>query len=611
MCRDHRDLSEEHLNLINTNFKKLHGNYLNDVQRNILKRCYDDNLTYEELAQELDFTRPTINGYAAELWTLLSTLFKEDVSKTRLRGAVDRYIDSSPSETPRQNVKIFISDRTNNSNSDKVQQLQTAIQETGQETIIAENWLECSPEELAECIAFLAIVSSNSITESDILNQEIYKARKLRQNRPGKTLGIVLIHAESLLSLPLNHPLHQKLQGIPQLEWHSDTSLATLMAEIEHSLKYQQQQNRDALTDLIDNLLRLNISDNWMLTYVGENQLSQLGYLVRDLRNQRIQSGYAYWGVGPTLMWARACSDPTYHMSENLRQFPLYARNLARYVDHEQYNFVSLGVGEGSKDRNIIKDFFNRDENLKPRDDFLYIPVDMSLDMLRMAIGRIQELPSHRRIAIQRNIETQDGMRQIAHIAQILGEEKPILYGFIGNTIANVEVPEQVLGNIVQVMNTRDLLLFEAQIIDESALEGDWLEATIQSVREEYEGRSFRQFAFSALLQNSDLSIEPRERNLCYEVEVSLQTWQSSQILQIDCLFQNNTDRDIFLTFSDGDTMTLNFGDTISLYRSRKFTKAALENFIQAKNLTIVDTSTYLSYRNTGFMVMMLQRQTN
>ena len=73
-----------------------------------------------------------------------------------------------------------------------------------------------------------------------------------------------------------------------------------------------------------------------MLTYVGENQLHKLSDLVNDLRNRKIRSGYAYWGVGPTRMWVKACNDPAYHMLENIQQFPFNAKQLAQYVDKEQ-----------------------------------------------------------------------------------------------------------------------------------------------------------------------------------------------------------------------------------------------------------------------------------
>lgn len=596
MCRELLELIEEV-------FFQKHGKYLNDLQREILLKCYDSKQTYEEIATELGYSHGTINLEASVLWKLLSDVFEETVTKANLRGAIERFIKNRQLyNRTSSNFKIFISDRSQNSKSSLSEQLRRLLQEAGHKTIIADNWLDLSNQELNEYNCFVLIVSSRSTDQSDIITEEVQRARELGDRQ---TLTILLIHAETCLSLPLNHSIHQKLQDIPQLEWQSSTELPTLVREIMHHLEDEPETSNE-WESLIQNLRRLEISDNWMLTYVGENQLHKLGDLVHDLKNRKIRSRYAYWGVGPTRMWAKACSDPAYHMLENLNQFPFNAKQLAQYVN-KQYNFVSLGVGEGSKDCNIVKDFFNKDDS-KPN-DFLYLPVDMSLDMLRVAIGKIKELPSHRRIAIQRDIETQDGMEQIAHIANVLGENKPILYGFIGNTIANVEDPEQVLNNIVQVMKPEDLLLFEAQIIDDSALKHNQLQKTIRSVRKEYEGSSFRQFALSALLQNSDLSVEPREKDLCYSVEGSLKCWKYGQVLQIDCWFKNNTDRELYLTFSNEDTTTLNIEEKISLYRSQKFTQTTLENFVQAANLNILGTSTHLTDKGTGFMVMMLQIQ--
>ncbi len=594
-------MGKEWLERVEQGFFEQHDRYLDDLQREILLRCYNSKQNFDEIAIELGFVRGHITGKAAELWKLLSDVFGEKVTKANLRGSVERFKNRTDSNniklndtTTPKSFKIFISDRSHNPAS-LTEQLQIILEQAGREIILGKDWLQRSNEELNEYDCFLSIVSSHSVDESDIIIQEIQRAKKLRETKPEQALAILLIHANSSLSLPLNHSLHNELQGIPQLEWHSSTEPSTLVREISKCLENKNElhtsDTSDELVSLIQNLRKLKISDNWMLTYVGENQLHKLSDLVNDLRNRKIRSGYAYWGVGPTRMWERACSDPAYHMLKNLQQFPHNAAQLARYVDKEQYNFVSLGVGEGSKDSKIIKDFFNREESSKPRDDFLYLPVDMSLDMLRIAIGKIPELPSYRRIAIQRDIESKEGMKQIAHIAKILGKDQPILYGFIGNTIANVEDPEQVLDNIVQVMNRQDLLLFEAQIIDDSILEKDRLQKTIRSVREEYEGISFRQFALSALLQNSDLSIEPREKDSCYVVEVSLQSWKYGQVLQIDCWFKNNTDRELYLTFSNEDTTTLNLEEKISLYGSRKFTQSTLENFVQAMNLSVLGTS--------------------
>lgn len=615
MCR-------EWLEDIERGFFQRYNRHLKNLEREILLRCYETNQRYEDIATELGYTTGSISGQAFQLWKLLSDVFGEDVKKKNLQGAVERFVKRDrrnpptlPPSTlePQVNFRIFISDRSQNPEPNLTEQLREALQEAGQVAFVGKNWWQRDNEELYEYDGFLLLVSSYSASESNIVIKEVQKAKQLRDARPDNKSAILLVHVNSLMSLPLNHPLHQELQGISQLEWHSSTELPALVGEIIKCLKIRDEwQALDGLESLIQNLSRLEISKNWLLTYIGENQLHKLSDLVCDLRNlnkRKIQSGYSYWGVGPTRMWERACSDPAYHMRENLQQFPRYARQFAQYVNKEHYNFVSLGVGEGSKDSNIIADFFNKDDDLRPRDDFLYLPVDMSLDMLRIAISRIQGLPLPRRIAIQRDIETKDGMAEIAQIAQVVGQQKPILYGFIGNTIANVEEPEQVLSNIVRVMRDEDLLLFEAQIVDASYLEENWLQTTMRSVREEYEGVSFRQFALSALLQNSDLSVEPIERDSCYLVNVYLQPWKYGQVLQIDCLFENNTDRQLYLTFANEDTTTLNLKEKIRLYRSRKFTQSTLKNLVRAMNLSILGTNTYLSDKGTGFMVMMLKRQ--
>ena len=605
-------MDDEWLDIIEQCFYKQHDRYLSDLEREILRRCHNSNQTYEMMAAELSYAPGSINFTAAELWKLLADVFEEKVTKANLCGAVNRFVQNQlelPARGTLELSRITICDRSQQEPA-RVEQLRRLLQEAGRETTIDENWLQLNDRELEQYSCFVLILSSHSVNESEIITEEIQRIREFRCTRSERTVKILLIHVDSYMSLPLNHPLHKELQGIPQLECNSSTEPRVLVEKIIESLKVQNKPKiPDDLVSLIQNLGKLKISDNWMLTYIGENQLHKLGDLVRDLKNRKIRTRYAYWGVGPTRMWERACSDPAYHMLENLRQFPLNAKQLAEYVNKEQYNFVSLGVGEGSKDSNIIKDFFNRDESSKPRDDFLYLPVDISLDMLRVAIGKIQELPSYRRIAIQRDLETKDGMRQIAHIANVLGKNQPILYGFIGNTIANVEDPERVLDNIVRVMKPEDLLLFEAQIIDDSALKADRLSETIRSVKEEYEGISFRQFALSALLQNSDLSVEPKEKDSCYLVEGSLQSWNYGQVLRIDCWFKNNTDRELYLTFSNEDTTTLNKEEKISLYRSQKFTPTTLENFVQTMNLNILKTSTYLREKGTGFIVMMLQKQ--
>ncbi|MDM9384117.1 L-histidine N(alpha)-methyltransferase [Chlorogloeopsis sp. ULAP01] len=508
-----------------------------------------------------------------------------------------------------QKFSVSIRDLSNQAALSCAQQLHEALETDGQAVLIADSWLQCSDEELEQYECFLLLVSKNSV--ADIIMKEVKRVRQLCNTQPNKIL--LLIHIKESIALPLNHPLHKELQGIEHSEWQSSTDSQTLVVKIIELLE-SKSIFTDDLEDLVNNVSRLELTSNWLLTYVGENPLYKLNDFIIDLKNKenrRIQSGYSYCGVGPTRMWNNACYDPAYHMLNNIQRFPQYARKLTHLVDKNCYNFVSLGVGEGTKDKGIISDFFNEDGNTQPRDNFLYVPVDMSREMLRVAIGAVQELPVHRRIAIQRDIETQDGMTEIAQIAQIFGQQQPIMYGFIGNTIANVEKPKQVLDNIVRVMRDDDLLLFEVQIIDPYKLEPRNFQRTISSIQAEYENISFRKFAFSALLQNAFLNLTPIERDDFYTVEVSSNDWQNyGQVIQIDCFFENKSTKPLHIILAEEENIILNPQEKIRLYRSRKFLQSTLHNFIEARSLRIIGEEMYLhEEKGTGFVVMMLERQ--
>ncbi|WP_052672476.1 L-histidine N(alpha)-methyltransferase [Aliterella atlantica] len=612
---------------------------IDTLQWNIFNYCWEVNRTkYEQIAEETKYDIGHISNMAAQLWSILQeALFEaiadEKVTKQNYRTIVERYAEMQQQPKNQQslqiiNAKVLISDRSQKENFNTVEQIIAALNVAVREVSVIEEskrtqatYLELFGAELRQCDCLVMLLSHQSASVSEIILEEIKYAQKLRNSRSDSKLAILLVHIDSVMELPLNHNLHSYLQDIVQYEWKEQTGIPSLVQKISELLEadkssvsqitLEERHDFGELEKLLQNISGIN-KDNWLLTYVGEDQLRNLSTLVNDLKNEghrRVQSRYSYWGVSPTRMWTQVCNDPAYHMLENIRSFPSKAKELAHLVDKERYNFISLGVGEGSKDSSIIADFFTRSGD-RPHEDFLYIPVDMSLDMLRVAIGRIRGLPLHRRIAIQRDIETDDGIEEIARIAKNLGQGRPIVYGFIGNTIANVEEPEKVLNNIVQVMTPDDLLLFEAQVVTASVLEEHQLQMTKQYVKEEYKNFAFQQFAFSALLQNSDLSVNPNVRDdKCYVVNVDLQPWIYGQILQIDCFFENNSGEELQITFAYGDRATLSLQEKIRLYRSRKFTQQTLQNFVKGTGLEVLGKSECLSHRDTGFVVMLLKRQ--
>lgn len=130
-------------------------------------------------------------------------------------------------------------------------------------------------------------------------------------------------------------------------------------------------------------------------------------------------------------------------------------------------------------------------------------------------------------------------------------------------------------------MRERDRLLFEAQTVDPVTLESEQLQNILDRVKREYLSEPFRRFAKSALLQNTDLSITPFERNRFYTVEVSVQEWTEGKLIQIGCFFENKGDSPQYMTLANGQVVTLDSGERIRLYLSRKFTPSALQTFVE------------------------------
>lgn len=461
---------------------------------------------------------------------------------------------------------------------------------------------------------FLFLKSSDSAVE--LLDEEINLLRQLQRREKDKKFTVAVIHIESALCLPLNHPLNSKLQGIHQWEWNPrGTNEASrirnlVLSELssQPASSEQSQSANDWLASL-QNTSPLSDLRNWLLTYVGESPLQKLDELVKNIKNyRRIPSGYSYWGLGPALMWNKACTHPYSHMSENIHEFTQYANPLFSHIDKQSFNFVSLGVGEGSKDDHIISDFFCQSETNQPRVDFLYIPVDMSLEMIRLAIRKIHRLLPTNRIAIQRDIESPGSMAEIASIAKTLGQQRPILYSFVGNTISNVESPGDVLGNIAAIMHDNDLLLFEARIVHPSALEPENLEKTLNSVIEDYKDGAFRDFALSALLQWTDLSMNTEKREQFYTVSSFVGDYAAEKIIEVHCSFKNTSVNPITIRLSTDETV-LQPEECIRLYRSRKFTPDSLGNLVRNSGFEVVgEPRCHWGVHQTGFTVMLLRR---
>ncbi|WP_328988370.1 L-histidine N(alpha)-methyltransferase [Kribbella sp. NBC_01245] len=322
----------------------------------------------------------------------------------------------------------------------------------------------------------------------------------------------------------------------------------------------------------------------WSLLLVGEDQTDKLAALTSDLRaghsetgdGKQISSGFSYWGIGPTIAWAHAVSDPFYLvMKAGAESFVRHWQKIRPHVAKDGFHFVSLGVGTGQKDRVILEDL----RAAKP--DLFYIPVDMSSEMLRLGTQepvRGIRFPMTQVLPVQLDFSLVDNMEELGQmLARLVGDD-PLLYTLTGNTLANFDSDEDVLDTIASVLRPQDRLLLEVatttQINEDAA----------KAAADEYHRtRAFTEFVTSALRYNTDLPID------LAMVEFRGSVTEDGDALLVKVLF--TTDEPLVMGLPDHTDVVLEPGDTIRLYTTRKFSAERLDRLVAACDLTLVENA--------------------
>ena len=331
----------------------------------------------------------------------------------------------------------------------------------------------------------------------------------------------------------------------------------------------------------IENAIKSSLG--WTLCFIGEDQSDKLAALIKDLmrgfsasgEGKQFASGFSYWGIGPTLAWTKACTDPLYIvMKRSISAFgPSWSRS-QQYLDKQGFHYVSLGIGTGRKDYHILKYLLGR------KKDLYFLPVDMSPTMLRIGIQsatkdleiieRSRILPIEIDFSIRANVEE---LRTMLNL--ILGEE-PILFSLLGNTLANFEHDGYILRLLSELVREQDRLLLELASTDALTVA-----ASEAAAREYSEGEEFKRFVTSALLQNTDLHVDWR-RAVEFVPEI-----EAEKAVRVKVLYRNKTGTDETITLPNGSRVEFPVNDTIRLYLSRKYTQQGIDELIDSAGLRV------------------------
>ncbi len=304
---------------------------------------------------------------------------------------------------------------------------------------------------------------------------------------------------------------------------------------------------------------------------------------------KHIKDGYQYVGGFPSHRWRAATADDHYRtLSYGIKQFPKKWAPIRDALD-QPYHYVSVGPGTGEKDRIVLQHL----QSMASDETIVYIPIDISADLLRMGIetsmqdvddDRVEVLP------IELDITDDDALPGLKTVIQELTGESGVLISLLGNTLANFNDDRYMLGQIASLLSSpKDRLFVELATAREASTK------TATKAAEEYEGsRTFRDFAMAALREYTDLSLN---QGHVYPTAKVI----DDSVLQITTHFAS--DKSQRVTLKDGDDFDLGKNEEIELYTSRKYTEEALDEM--RSSFSCVAASSPQRFRGGGFGITM------
>jgi uncharacterized SAM-dependent methyltransferase len=334
----------------------------------------------------------------------------------------------------------------------------------------------------------------------------------------------------------------------------------------------------------------------WSLQLIAEDPTLKLATLIDDLcrkpsntgEGKQITSGFAYWGTAPTIAWSLACNDHFYPvMQQSIESFSGRWKRLRSKLNGVPYHYVSLGVGTGHKDRQILQDLLAVQPNL------LYMPIDLSAAMLRIGMRESAKgltIARHQVLPVQLDFAIKENIAQLRALLQRFVGDDPILFSLVGNTMANFDDDVELLRTITAVLRPQDRFLLEVATTD--TLDDDLANAAAE---EYHRSRAFQEFVTSALMMYTDLTINLD--SVLYRGSV-----EGDRALLVKMIYQNRTGADLRFMLPDRTKVAFPDRDTIRLLLSRKYARRGLDGMLAAVGIQKVQGihSGFTSQRSPG-----------
>jgi hypothetical protein len=308
----------------------------------------------------------------------------------------------------------------------------------------------------------------------------------------------------------------------------------------------------------------------WTMCFIGEDQSDKLAQLTEDLSEpfsncgdgKRFASGFSYWGIGPTLAWARACTDPMYVvMKRSIETFSERWEACAGALAHGALHYVSLGIGTGQKDRTVLRWLLDRNPDCK------FFPVDMSGEMLRVGIAECLKNTDIRRsrvLPIQIDFSTRNNAHAIRGVVTSVVGDHPVLYSLLGNTLANFDDDQDLLAIVAGILRPQDRLMLEVATTEQVSGEAAGRVAT-----EYRKSESFLSFVTAALDHYTSLTVQ--------RDWVGFEPRALEGALEVRIVYRNRGTEPLKTKVPTGRHIVVEPNETIRLYLTRKYAQSHID----------------------------------
>lgn len=192
-----------------------------------------------------------------------------------------------------------------------------------------------------------------------------------------------------------------------------------------------------------------------------------------------------YVGESGAQNWLRVVREPNYPLRDP-SLYDLRANRLSALQGLDVNTFVSLGPGDGHNEVELVQTLASQS-----REKLLYVPVDISLPLLKQAITL---LSGHAAVPIAIHADFEESGEFLAHIlAQYT--RPPVLFGLLGGTLGNLDRGEQHL-----LTWLRSQLQAEDRILIDLPLAGSgWAPSDEPRLRPAGYSPAFRRFLAEAM----------------------------------------------------------------------------------------------------------------